>query len=199
MTADNPELLAPWLADSRWHVVRNIVFVLGHIGGVDVVPLLRTVARHPEPRVRRQLVSSLGSVPPESRTPLLIGQLDTRDAQLLAAALNMLTREKNPVVSRAILKWIEANDFESRSEGNQRALFGALAEVAQDEVVPALEALLYKGGWFARRSLARVAAARALRRIDTELAMAVLDTGARSKNDAVRSACVEALATKGKA
>lgn len=196
LCAEDPELLAPWLADSRWQVVRNVVAVLGHIGGPAVVPLLRTIARHPEPRVRRQLVQALGSVPPEERNPLLIEQLDVRDAQLLATALNMLTREKDPRVALAILALIESPSFESRDENNQRALFGALGDIADTPAVPALEALLHKGGWFARRTLQRVATARTLRRIGTPEAMAALEAGARARNEAVRTACLEALSTR---
>jgi hypothetical protein len=196
LCADDPQLLAPWLADSRWHLVRNLVFVLGHIGGAAVVPLLRTVARHPEPRVRRQVVHALGSVPPEDRNPLLLEQLDARDPQLLAAALNMLTREKNPRVARAILTLIESPDFESRDEDNQRTLFGALGDIAGDPAVPALEALLHRGGWFARRTFQRVAAAHTLRQIGTPDAMAALEAGASARSEAVRAVCLEALATR---
>ena len=196
LCADDPQLLAPWMGDSRWQLVRNLVFVLGHIGGPAVVPMLRAVARHPEPRVRRQLVQALGSVPPEARNPLLLEQLSTRDTQLLAAALNMLTREKNPRVARAILAFIESPDFESRDEDNQRTLFGALGDIAGDPAVPALEALLHKGGWFARNTFRRVAAARTLRQIGTPDAMAALEAGVSARSEAVRAACLEALGTR---
>ena len=196
LCADDPQLLAPWLADSRWQLVRNIVFVLGHIGGPSVVPLLRAVAHHPEPRVRRQLVQALGSVPLKERLPLLLEQLGARDPQLLAAALNMLTREKDPRVARAILALIESPDFESRSEDNQRTLFGVLGDIAGDPAVPALEALLHKGGWFARRTFQRVAAARTLRQIGTPDAMAALEAGVRTRSEAVRTACLEALGAR---
>ncbi len=195
---EQPEMLAPWLADPRWQVVRNVIFVLGLIGGPAVVPLLRTVSRHPEPRVRRQLVQTLGAVPPEERTPLLIEQLDSRDSQHLASTLNMLTRDKAPEVARAILDCIESPDFESRDEASQRALFAALGDVAGDREVPALETLLHKGNWFARRTFQRVATARALRRIGTPSAMAVLEAGVRARSEAVRSACLEALALRNK-
>ena len=196
LCADDPELLAPWLLDSRWHVVRNIVFVLGHIGGPAIVPLLHTVSRHPEPRVRRQLVQALGSLSPEERNPLLIDQLDTRDPQLLSAALNVLMRDRDARTVRAILACVNAPDFESREENNQRTLFSALGEIAGDEAVPALDALLNKGGWFARRTLQRVAAARTLRRIGTPNAMAALEAGVRSRTEAVRAAALEALGTR---
>jgi len=196
LCADDPQLLAPWLTDPHWHLVRNLVFVLGHIGGPAVVPLLRAVTRHPEPRVRRQLVQALGSVPPEDRNSLLIEQLDARDPQLLAAALNMLTREQNPRVARALLALIESPDFESRDEDNQRTLFGALGDIAGDPAVPALEALLHQGGWFARRTFLRVATARTLRQIGTPDAMAALEAGVSARSEAVRAACLEALGAR---
>lgn len=193
---DQPELLAPYVEDSRWYVARNAVFVLGQIGGAPVVEMLRAASQHPEPRVRRQVVASLGNVPRELRPSILLAQLDTRDPQLLAAALNMLTRGTNPETARTILRLIEAPDFESRSENNQRALFNALAEVADDNAVPALEALLHKGGWFARRTLQRVATARTLQRIGSEKALAVLEAGMSARADAVRSACLDAMNTR---
>jgi HEAT repeat protein len=193
LCSDQPELLAPYLADSRWYVVRNTVFVLGQIGGAEVVGLLRAASAHRESRVRRQVVQSLGAVPLEDRRPILVEQLDTRDPQLLAATLSMLTRQKDESVARAILKHVEAPDFESRSEENQRTLFAALSEVASDDSIPALEALLHRGGWFARRTFQRTAAARTLQRIGSEKATAALQAGLRSRSEAVRQACLEAI------
>ena len=68
--------------------------------------------------------------------------------------------------------------------------------MAEDEAVPALETMLHKGGWFARHTLERVAAARTLRRIGTEKAMAVLETGLRARSEAVRTACLDAMSAK---
>jgi len=62
--------------------------------------------------------------------------------------------------------------------------------------VPALEALLNKGGWFARRTLQRLAAARTLQRINTPKARAALESGLRARSEVVRSAVYEALQTR---
>ena len=48
----NPERLAPWISDPRWFVVRNVVQILGSIGGPGVVGLLRSPSRHSDIRVR---------------------------------------------------------------------------------------------------------------------------------------------------
>jgi HEAT repeats len=196
LCSDSPELLARYLGDSRWFVVRNVVFVLGQIGGPNVVSLLERAARHPEPRVRQAVVAALGNCPGDERVPLLITQLDSRDPQVLATSLQMLGRARSPVVARAILTQIEAPNFAKRAPDSQRALFNALGDCADDEMVPSLETLLHKGGWFAQPSLERTAAARTLARIGSEAALAALETGLRAHREAIRAACLEALNMK---
>src|SRR5258706_14976876 len=197
--ADNPQLLATYLSDSRPALVQGIAFVLGQIGGARVADLLRSACLHPDLRVRRQAVQALGNVPLDDRLPLLLEQLETDDSQLLGSVLSLLTRERDERVARALLDQVMAPAFETRSENSRRALFGALGEVAGDEAVPALEAQLMKGGWFARRSFERSAAARALERIGTPRAVSVLEAGLRAPSEAVRSAGMDAMSQKGAA
>ncbi|MEO5617639.1 MAG: HEAT repeat domain-containing protein, partial [Candidatus Eisenbacteria bacterium] len=79
---ENPERLAPWLADPRWFVVRNVVHILGWIGGPPIVGLLQTAARHADPRVRQEVVAALGQVDARLARPLLIRMLDGADTRL---------------------------------------------------------------------------------------------------------------------
>lgn len=191
---DQPELLKPLLSDRRWYVVRNVVMVLGEIGGSGVVELLRIASTHDEPRVLREVVRSLGSVTRAERTPVLIQQLSSRDPQLVSSSLAMLIREPHPRVTRAILERIAARDFDGLPPEIQRAFINTLAEIADDATVPALEHLLTRdGGWFAMRTITRDAAARILHRIGSERAVDVLERGLRSKTEAIRSACLSAM------
>jgi HEAT repeat protein len=194
--ADDPAPLARWLGDTRWHVVRNIVFVLGHIGGADVVPHLAVAMRHPDVRVRRAAIHALGQVPHALRRTVLVNQLDHSDGRLVAAALAMLSREPDSRVTEALLARVLAPEFEARPEDQKVALLGALADARDDMVVPALEETLVRGGWFARRTAERTAAARALARLGTVAARDVLEHGLRHRSDAVREACDEALAQR---
>ncbi len=196
--ADDPAPLGTWLSDSRWHVVRNIVFVLGQIGGNDVVPHLALAARHVDTRVRRAAIHALGQVPKHLRRSVLVQQLDQSDGRLLAAALGMLAREPDSRVTDALLARIQAPEFETRPEEQKIALLSTLADVAQEQAIPALDEVLNRGGWFARRAPERTAAARALARIGTPVARLVLETGLRHRSDAVREACDDALARWGR-
>jgi hypothetical protein len=197
--ADDPTPLGPWLADTRWHVVRNVVFVLGQIGGAAVVPHLAVAARHVDTRVRRAAIHALGQVPHHLRRSVLLTQLDTPDARLLAASLAMLGREPDARVSEAILLRIQAPEFEARPEEHKIAFLTSLADLADHHAIPTLAELLARGGWFARRTPERTAAARTLARIGSPDARTVLEQGLRHRSEAVREACDEALARWGTA
>jgi hypothetical protein len=196
LCSDTPDLLSPYLADERWYVVRNAVFILGQIGGDEVVELLRFASAHPDARVRRQVVVSLANVPPEARLPLLTPHLSTSDLRLLSTTLNVMARHRAPETVRALVRQLQAPNFESRGDEHQRLIFNAIAEMEDDIAVPALAALVHKGGWFARITPQRLAAAQALFKIGTEKALAVLEEGIRSSHEAVRQACLEAMAAK---
>jgi HEAT repeat protein len=192
--ADHPERLQPFIDDPRLDVMLNLVFILGQIGGTGVVDMLRLAAQHPDPRVRRQAVLSLGGVPETERVPVLLDELARLDPHILGATLNLLARQSDQQASRFILGLIADPEFETRSEDVQRALFNALAEVAEDGAVPALEKLLnHNPGWLARRSFTQFAAALTLHRMGTPAARAALQTGLKSKHATVRSACADAL------
>jgi HEAT repeat protein len=144
-------------------------------------------------------VVSLANVPLEERLPLLAPQLSATDLRLLATTLNVMARHRGPETLRAILRQVQAPNFESRGDDHQRMIFNALAEMGDDSVVPTLAGLVRKGGWFARMTPQRLAAAQALFKIGTEQALAVLEEGMRSSHEAVRQACIEAMAAKGAA
>lgn len=191
---DNPERLAPWLADPRWQVVRNVVHMLGMIGGPGVVPLLETVARHPEPRVRYGVVASLGETPPASARHALLAMLEGADSRTFVSVMQHLARDRDTTVARHLFAMVLEPEFDRRPGPEKRAVYDALAGTAGDEMVPVLEAELHRGGWFALQlDDHRIALARCLARIGTLDSMRALERGAQSKRAAVRRACEEAL------
>jgi hypothetical protein len=194
--ADDPTPLAAWLADTRWHVVRNVVFALGQIGGPAVVPLLAHSMRHLDPRVRRAAVHALGQVPPAWRRPVLVAQLDAQDPRLLSDVLAMLARDPDSRVAESLLARVTAPEFGVRPEEERVMLLGALPELAGEQAVPALARLLVRGGWFAQPSHERLAAAQALRRVGSHAARHALEQGLRHRSAAVREACGQVLAWK---
>jgi hypothetical protein len=191
---DDPEQLAPWLADPRWYVVRNIVHILGWIGGERTIGLLETAMRHPEPRVRQEVVAALGQAGAGRARPLLLGMLEGADPRLFCSVLHQLAVERDPQTAAVLMRHLVDPELEQRPLEVRRAIYSALAATGDDGILEALELELHKGNWFSRYQEAhRQAVARCIARIGTPLARTVLERGARSKRAPVRKACLDAL------
>jgi hypothetical protein len=192
---NNPERLAPWLSDPRWYVVRNIIHILGWIGGPQIVGLLQTAARHPEPKVRHEVVSALGQLDLKLARPLLIKMLDGAATRLFSLILHQLSSKRDSATSRLLIGFLQDPKFEQRPIEEKRAIYSALSATGGDDILPELEAELLKGNWFTRtQETHRQAIARCIARLGTPAAKEMLERGAQSKRAAVRRACEEALA-----
>ena len=190
---DNPERLGPWLTDERWFVVRNAVHVLGMIGGPAIVGLLRAVARHPEPRVRQEVVSALANSGDAAGRELLVEMLHGADTRVFCAVLHQLASERNRDIARLMLGFLTVPEFAERPVEECRAIYLTLGSTGDDEAVTGLEAELLRTKWFSQgNDQHRQSVARCIARIDTPLARQVLERAAQSKNGAVRKAAQEA-------
>jgi hypothetical protein len=195
---DNPERLAPWLADGRWYVVRNIVHILGWIGGADTVGLLSTALKHPDSRVREQVVGALGNVELKLSRPLLVRALDGADTRLFCQVLHQLSGARDPSTARFLFAFLQQERFATRPAEERRAIYAALASVGGDEVVSELEAELLRTNWFDKQlEIHRHNVARCLARIATPRARATLERAVQSKRAPVRLAAEAALAWMG--
>ena len=191
---DNPERLAPWLADERWFVVRNAVQVLGWIGGEAVVGLLRTPMRHRDPRVRREVVAALGQVDAATARPLLLELVPGADTRLFCSILHQLAFERHTPTARLLIGYLHDPSFDHRPDGEKRAIYSALSSVGTDDVLPDLESELTGGNWFSRAGDARrQAIAHCIAGIGTDRAQTLLKRGVASKRAVLREVCGEAL------
>src|SRR3972149_2317580 len=87
LARDHIPILLPCLEDPNWYVVRNIVYILGKIGGDRALASLRKVARHPEVRVRKELLHALGEMAHPSAMELVATALEDENSQIRVAAL----------------------------------------------------------------------------------------------------------------
>jgi hypothetical protein len=192
---DNPERLAPWVADPRWYVVRNVVHILGWIGTPQIVGLLQTALRNPDPRVKQEVVAALGQVDPRLARPLLLRLLDGADSRMLQAALHQLSAARDTGVARVVMRMMQEEDFDARVTEEKRAIYSCLGATADNPNLPELELELHKGNWFARNQEAhRQSVARCIARVGTPAARLILERGITSKRLPVRKACEDALA-----
>jgi hypothetical protein len=189
--------LEPALRDQRWYVVRNVAYILGMMKDPQGVRLLRELVRHPEFRVKKEAIRSLGSIGNAEARRVLLGCLEAADPQAQVAAAHALASLQERKALPSLLRIIQARDFLRREKEDRKAFFDALGRLGSNEQIPLLEGLLFRRNFFQRREIEedREGAARALALIGTAEARRILQKGIKGRDKAIAQACRSALSS----
>jgi HEAT repeat protein len=108
-----------------------------------------------------------------------------------------LALKRDDRAAQSILTIIQGQEFSRRDSNERAAFFEALGRCGSDTLVPRLEAMLTKGGFFRSggNEEERLHAALALAWLGTPSALGVLNREIGSKRDFVRKAVETALAS----
>ncbi|HZI94717.1 MAG TPA: HEAT repeat domain-containing protein [Patescibacteria group bacterium] len=185
------------LEDSRWYLVRNVVGILGDIGDVSIMPQLRKVAAHSDPRVRREVVRTFVRFATPECEELIIAALRDEDRGVQITAVNALASLKGP---RALGVMIDlarrSGSFENAPlELRQEAVAG-LGRMGSKEALPVLSEILTRKGFlgYTEPTELRAAAARALGGLGSNEAVALLkELVQKDPRPQVREAAQESL------
>jgi HEAT repeat protein len=188
------DVLIERLGDSRWYVIRNIVYVLGRIAHQGVERALDRALHHEDVRVRKEAVRALGNIEsPTSRAYLVSAFRDTDAGVRIQAAMTLAMR-RDDRASQSLLSVIQGPDFGRRDTNERQAFFEALGRCGSDALVPRLEMMLTKGGFFrSGNEEERLHAALALAWLGTPAALQVLNREITSKREPLRKAVETAL------
>jgi hypothetical protein len=188
------ELMAPFLEDKRWYLVRNIVYILGRIGRKEAVPSIGKALQHEDVRVRREALQALGLIGGTEAMRYMFRSLEDEDTKIRGnAALNlgrMGEMALAPLTERMLSK-----DFYKKELQEIKAFFKAVGMIRSNHSIPLLYSLLEGRKWFGRAKAdeIRACAIETLVRIGTEEAKEALGMGAGSRDESVREACRRAL------
>jgi hypothetical protein len=191
---DSIELMAPFLEDKRWYLVRNIVYILGRIGRKEAVPLIGKALQHGDVRVRREAVQALGLIGGSQAMQYMIRSLEDKDGKIRGnAALNlgrMGEKALGPLTERIVSK-----EFYKKELQEIKAFFKAVGMIRSNHSIPQLYSLLEGKKWFGRAKAEdiRTCAIETLVRIGTQEAKEVLEMGTGSRDESLREACRRAL------
>ena len=190
------EVLIQRLSDSRWYVIRNIVFVLGRIAHQGVERALDRALHHEDVRVRREAVRALGKIESPTSRAYLISAFRDPDAGVRVQAAMTLAAKRDDRAAQSILGVIQAPEFARRDSNERQSFFEALGRSGSDALVPKLDSMLSRGGLFrSGNEEERYHAAIALAWLGSPAALAVLNREVASKREFVRKAVESALTT----
>jgi len=189
------EVLVPFLNDKRWIVVCYVINILGNSGGGKAVKYLSQTISHPDERVRRTALKALSRYESKEIKAPLIKMLNDESSYIRSQAVVHLARSSKHEALRPILSIIQSESFMARDFSEKAAFFRAIGEIRSDESLPVLRKIVEKRTWFKKPEWdqLQVCAIGALRMIGTEESRRILEIGKRSKSQAVRKACLQAL------
>jgi len=192
---DDVEVLISRLGDSRWYVIRNVVYVLGRIAHQGVERALDRALHHEDVRVRKEAVRALGRIESSSSRAYLISAFRDTDAGVRVQAALTLASKRDERAAQAILGVIGTPEFGRRDLSERQAFFEALGRSGSDMLLARLEPILTKGSIFrAGSDEERFHAALALAWLGTPAALGLLNRELQGKKNDVRKAVEAALA-----
>lgn len=195
---DNVEPFAKALRDGRWHIVSNVVMIMGMSAEPAMVAHIKKTLQHPEFKVRREAARALSVLQsPESRK-LLMELLSDPDAGVRNIALKSLRRHGDEELYVLVLEHIEKSGFGDKGFEEKKEMLETLGETGRERALPVLSALFRKKSLFHKEKNyeMRAAAAHGLAYVEGPEAAALLKTGLESKSSLLRSACSSALKRK---
>ena len=195
LARDNVELIAGRLRDDRWYIVRNLIYVMGRIGGPRVVDYLNPLARHPESRVRRELVKTLDGMDYPKAVDALLDMLGDQEHTVRVMVLRALARRKSPRVVQPLSTIITDRHFAGKELSEKLEVFVTLASSGEAEALALLTRYLRGTSWWRRaeQEQLRWCAAYALKQMGTAEALALLEEGSQGRDRHVQEACLAAL------
>jgi len=192
---DHLELLEEGIFDQRWYVVRNVVSVLGAIGSEKGVKFLKQIIRHPDLRVRREVVNSLFKIPGPKAGALLVSSLEDKDMRIRILASRGLAQRKEKEALPALMNILKDDQFKDKTPEEKKNVLESFATVAEEEAIPFLVKMVNKRSWLKRdkHNETRIFAIGALGTLDSPEAKETLHQLSKKRNKAIRQACQHAL------
>ncbi|RPH49583.1 MAG: HEAT repeat domain-containing protein [Desulfobacteraceae bacterium] len=138
------------LNDSRWFVVRNIIYVLRKIGDRKAVDYLLKTLKHGDTRVKKEVIRAFGELGGTGVLQSLSNCLDDPDFQIESAALTELGNIGFDDAKRIILKRISDGDFGSRAFEEKKKYFEVISKWKDKEVCEFMADIVGKKTFFGR-------------------------------------------------
>ncbi|UVT14714.1 MAG: HEAT repeat domain-containing protein [Nitrospira sp.] len=195
LAKDQPEALLRSLSDRRPTYVRNLLSILLKWNNPKFIDAIEKLIRHPDARVRREVVRAIGVFRPNGNGLKLISCMGDADETVRIAAVKLLMSGQYKVSFDHWTSLVSGEEFLDLPPSERRAIFQAIRATCGDEAIPYWEGLMTEWAWTNRRKKEELAVmgAETLGKLATPAAIASLTLGAKKGSAVVRQACATAL------
>lgn len=142
--------LSKGLNDTRWYVVRNIIYVLRKIGDKRAVDYLLKTVKHGDIRVKKEVIKTLGELGGAGVLMTLRDCLDDTDKQVRSASMKALGNIGSESTKRIILDKITNKYFKDKDPEEKKEYFEVLSRWKDADVYNFLVRIIRKRIFFKR-------------------------------------------------
>lgn len=135
----------PLLKDSRWFFVRNLVIILRNIGGPSVLPHVKAVCRHQNPKVRAEGLKTLLHFGDKDAEGILLQDFESKDPAVRLNAIQLASFARGLEVAERLVEIVRKGPMGAQALAVKKAAVRSLQDMAQPEVLPQLRRIL--GSW----------------------------------------------------
>jgi hypothetical protein len=145
--------LASLVGDSRWFAQCAGARLLGRIGVSEAVPLLQPLIRKSDPRVAREAIAALGTIPDPAAARAIQTVLRAATGDMRKTVIAALVADKNAKVVPMVVRIIDESEPMGKDHEVVLEALDALGTVASDVAIPALVAMSRRTRWFGGKKL----------------------------------------------
>ncbi|MFZ3123165.1 MAG: HEAT repeat domain-containing protein [Thermodesulfovibrionales bacterium] len=187
--------LAKGLYDSRWYVVRNIIYILGKIGDKAAVDYLLKTVNHSDIRVRKEGIKAMGELGAPGVFPALRECFNDPEVQIRTAAARALGNIRSTTAKSIILQRMTDAAFVKTEFSEKKEFYEALSRWKDNDVVEFLLKTFKKKSFFKRafNDENRACAAYCLGLMGNKDALPLLHKEKESKNKLLREHVYSAI------
>ncbi len=194
----DPSELVRHVEMRAWNEVRDVIFILGQIGGSKVLPALRRWTTHGDSRVRIEVVRALTSHDQAAATAVLCEMLADQDHRVRQSAVWALAmRGDRRALPRLREIVFENEEFRERSLDERDDFFRTCGRLADGNTLEQLAGFVQQRQLVARgwKAELRRGAALALGESGWERARELLEKAVKSRDSRLGQACRNALSS----
>jgi hypothetical protein len=141
-------------ADAPWYYLRNLAYILGHIGNETSAHILVPLLLHKNDRVSMEALKSIGQTGGSQRGPLLLSVLPQVNEQLRINIIEMLGKVKCAKAVTNLVDMLKNKSLLASDEyiSLQEKVCNALGAIGSPEAIPALSEIAESKSFLGIRS-----------------------------------------------
>lgn len=125
---DDIQAITSALHDTRWYVVRNIVYILRQIGDEGVVKYILNTVKHEDARVRKEAIKALGELKNPLALQALRECLNDADITIKKSAVRAIATIGSETAKRMLLESVSEKSFRDRDFDEKKEFFEVLSQ-----------------------------------------------------------------------